>query len=88
MLNLMLAFIIAGGLDVHDWYVMSSRQARVTIGKMPFWDYNETCVAGRDVKFSGEHMRFNEREIRAWNTAILFAVEDGIIPSFIGDRAC
>lgn len=81
-------FVTAKGLDVHDWHTISANRARLTIGKMPFWDYNETCVAGRMVKFSGEHVRFDETEMRAWNTAILFAVEDGMIPSFIGDRAC
>lgn len=52
---------------------------------MPFGDYNETCISGRTVRFSGEHVRFNEQEIRAWNTAILFALEDAIIPPFIGN---
>ena len=84
----MLAFVLARGLDVHDWRVMTLKQARLTIGKMPFWDYNETCVTGRVVKFSGENVRFNEREVRAWNTAIMFAVEDGMIPSFIGGGSC
>ena len=55
---------------------------------MPFWEYNETCIDGHIVKFSGEHVRFNEKEIRAWNTAIMFALEDAMIPSFIGDRVC
>ncbi len=88
MWNFMLAFVLARGLDIHDWRVMTLKQARLTVGKMPFWDYNETCVTGRVVKFSGENVRFNEREVRAWNTAIMFAVEDGIIPSFIGEGNC
>ena len=55
---------------------------------MPFWDYNETCVSGIKVKFTGEHVRFNEKEVRVWNTAILFALEDGLIPPFIGNEKC
>ena len=55
---------------------------------MPFWDYNETCVSDLNVKFSGEHVRFNEKEVRAWNTAILFGLENGLIPPFIGNEKC
>tara|TARA_B100000214_G_scaffold319681_1_gene254532 strand:+ start:3679 stop:3945 length:267 start_codon:yes stop_codon:yes gene_type:complete len=81
-------FSIARGLDVHNWHTISPKEARQKFGEIPFWDYNETCVSGRTVKFSGQHVRFKEKEIRAWNTAILFAVENGIIPPFIGNDIC
>ena len=88
MLNFILLFSVAKGLDPHNWNTITQKQARLIIGKMPFWDYNETCVSGSNVKFSGEHIRFNEKEVRAWNTAILFALEDGLIPPFIGNEKC
>lgn len=73
---------------MHDWGVMTPKQARLTVGFMPVWDYNETCIAGRTVRFSGRHVRFSDREIRAWNTAIMFAVEEGLVPALIGERGC
>lgn len=88
MWNSLILFLIARGLDVHDWHVINPKQARLTFGKMLFWDYNETCVSGRTVKFSGENVHFNEKEVRAWNTAISFALEDGLIPPFIGSVKC
>lgn len=88
MLNFIFIFSVAKGLDPHDWTTITPKQAITRFGKMPFWDYNETCVSGSNVKFSGEYVRFNEKEVRAWNTAILFALEDGLIPPFIGNEKC
>ena len=88
MWNFIFIFSIARGLDPHDWTTITPKQARLRFGKMPFWDYNETCVSGIKIKFTGEHVRFNEKEVRAWNTAILFALEDGLLPPFNGNEKC
>ena len=61
MWNFIFIFSVARGLDVHDWNDITPKQARLRFGKMPFWDYNETCVSGRTVKFSGENVHFNEK---------------------------
>lgn len=88
MWNFIFIFSIAKSLYPHDWTTITPKQARLKFGEMPFWDYNETCVSDVKVKFSGKHVRFNEKEVRAWNTAILRALEDGLIPSFIGNEKC
>ena len=80
-------FTIAIGLHVSSWNAISYKKTMTEL-EMLHWDFNETCVKNHMVRFSGPSSNFNEGEIRAWNTAILLAVEDGIVPSFIASSRC
>ena len=83
VLTLLLA-LLGGGLDVSSWHAISRGTAFLRLQLM-HWDYNQTCIDGQTVEFSGQHP-LSIREVRAWNTAVLLAVETGLVPAFISTR--
>ena len=81
-------FLLGIGYDIHDWHALPKKHVLNMIRGIPMWDFNETCIEGRFVRFSGEHAEFGESEMKAWNTAIMFAVDRGIAPPFMASRKC
>ena len=80
--------VLGTGLDIHDWVALPRNKMVNIVRNIPVWDYNETCVHGGVVKLGGKYAHFGASEIRAWNTAIMFAVESGIVPEFISTGKC
>ena len=78
-----LLLLFGVGIDLHEHATMPYRAAMQYIRRIPMWDFNETTINGNRILFSGDRARFSDGEIRAWNTAIMFTVEDGFPPAFI-----
>ena len=83
MIGVLGGLSLAIGSGVHEWVAMPRAHMMRMIRDIPGWDYNQTCVQGRIVKFSGESAHFGLSEVQAWNTAVMLALENGVAPPFI-----
>lgn len=88
-LLLRLISLSASGIDSRSWTSIDKRAAHFLISEVPFWDFNTSCVQNRRVHFTGRGAtKFTKAQIKAWNTAIMFTIENGVAPSFIGEDTC
>ena len=84
------AFLAVGaGRPIGEWTVVSPHQAMSHLRDV-WWDFNTTCIEGKRAEFRAKLRTFDAREARAWNTAVLVAVESGFVPPLIasGRQPC
>lgn len=62
--------------------VASAADLREIVERVPFWDFTNATFDGKTVRF-GKTLNFTENERKVWNTAVMFAIEDGLPLPFV-----
>ena len=75
-------FALAIGKHAVHHSVASAKDLNEIITKVPFWDFTSSTIDGKTVRF-GQSLNFTENERKVWNTAIMFAIEDGLPLPFV-----
>lgn len=75
-------FALAVGKHSLHHSVASAMNLREIIERVPFWDYTSATIDGKTVRF-GKKLNFTADERKVWNTAVMFAIEDGLPLPFV-----
>ena len=55
---------------------------REIIERVPFWDSTSATLDNKVVRFA-QRPNFTDNERKIWNTAVMFAIEDGLPLPFV-----
>ena len=74
--------VLAVGKHTLDHSVASPVYLREIIERVPFWDSTSATLDNKVVRFA-QRPNFTDNERKIWNTAVMFAIEDGLPLPFV-----